>query len=354
MKSIRNIVEQYYITSINQLANEVRVLEEAENQNIKLKKIERVILIGELFSKSIQSFKNEGYKIEYADPTKLEYKIEPKSGNIHINSEGKNIVLSSKDSSNTVILMRSGYSDRNICFLLNQIENLGITVLNSADPVIVSSDKFSTAELLSQNGIPQPKYVLVKHEDCNKEDHDSLVKKLKTLYNKVDDDTKFVCKILNGHGGKGVFLCRFSNIVSILQCIFALDKERKILVQDFHKVKDGDIRVNVVTINGKQEIFDISMREKHSSDFRTNLSLGNTINNDVKLTKEQEEICLKAAKASGLIWAGVDLFPTKEGKNLVIEINGAPGPMSNIDDEENEKINHDFYTKLFETINKLC
>ena len=112
--------------------------------------------------------------------------------------------------------------------------------------------------------------------------------------------------------------------------------------------------MNVVTLNGKQEIFNVCMRQKKSKDFRTNLSLGNTIKEDIKLSKEQERIAKDAAKASGLIWAGVDLMPTISGENFVIEINGAAGPMSSIDDEEAIKTNYNFYKELIDCINSIC
>ena len=84
--------------------------------------------------------------------------------------------------------------------------------------------------LLKKNDIPQPNFVLVSHTDINKGDDKPLQEKLKKLYNKINDDTKFVCKILGGHGGKGVFICKYSNITSVLQAFFAIDEECQILV----------------------------------------------------------------------------------------------------------------------------
>ena len=137
---------------------------------------------------------------------------------------------------------------------------------------------------------------------------------------------------------------------------FAIDEECKILVQEFCEIEEGDIRVHVLTLNGKQEIVSVTMRAKGGKDFRTNLSLGNSQINDIKLTPEQKKIALDTAKASGLIWCGVDLLPLKNGKTYVIEYNGAPGPPSELttDQETLEKTNEEFYTNLIDTINKLC
>ena len=331
---------------------EEKQINEVKTIKTKLNSINRIILIGTQYSKSIQKFNEEGIKTEHINPTTFSYEVKDKT--IILHDEKNTSELTKEDCSSTIILMRSGYKDSNLCYALNEIKNIGILILNDVEPVKISNDKFNTAELLEKNNIPQPKYCLITSNDCTKEDHSKLEKKIKALYSKIEDDTKFVCKILNGHGGKGVFLCRMSNIVSICQCIFKLDDSVKLLVQEFKQIKDGDIRVNIISLNGKQEIFDVSMRQHKSKDFRTNLSLGNTLSNNVSLTEEQKSICLKTAAVSGLAWAGIDLFPSVDGKNYIIEINGAPGPMSDIDDDDAIEVNYQFFKKLFNTINSLC
>ena len=357
MKEYLNYNDPFTIASVFETVNKVKKqtndnfqINEGQIVNTKLLSIERIILIGMQYSKSIQKFKEEGVITEYMNPIGFTYKTE--NNKVILNNENNTVTLTKDDAKNTIILMRSGYKDTNMCYALNEIKSLGILILNDVEPVKISNDKFNTAELLEKYDIPQPKFCLITSNDCTKEDHSKLESKIKKLYSKVNDDTKFVCKILHGHGGKGVFLCKMSNIVSICQCIFKLDNSIKLLVQEYKQIKDGDIRVNVVSLNGKQKIFDVSMRCHHTNDFRTNLSLGNTLNNDITL--EQEKLCLKAAKISGLVWAGIDLFPSLDGKNYIIEINGAPGPMSDINDEDAITVNYNFFKKLFNTINSLC
>lgn len=341
-----------YITS---LSSTKAILEGKQDKEEKsnLKQVKRLILIGELYLNSIKLLKEEGIKTEYADSTKLDYQIEDSTITIITNEkEYPDIKLKKSDVSDTIILMRSGYTLPTVSFLLKAIEEMGFVIINKPEPVKMSSDKYLTAEFLKKNNIEQPNFVLVTHNDVSKDDHSKLDAKLKTLYKEnVDDDTKYVCKILNGHGGKGVWVCRGKNITSILQCLFKLSEKTDILVQDFQTIKEGDIRVHVITINGKQEIVNSIMRKK-GKDFRTNLSLGCSMEDDYKLTPNQEKLALEAAKASGLTWCGVDILPT-EGKDLVVELNGAPGPSSPIDDPDIEETNHKFFTKVIETINKL-
>lgn len=341
-----------YITS---LSSTKAILEGKQDKEEKsnLKQVKRLILIGELYLNSIKLLKEEGIKTEYADSTKLDYQIEDSTITIITNEkEYPDIKLKKSDVNDTIVLMRSGYTLPTVSFLLTAIEEMGFVIINKPEPVKMSSDKYLTAEFLKKNNIEQPNFVLVTHNDVSKDDHSKLDAKLKTLYKeKVDDDTKYVCKILNGHGGKGVWVCRGKNITSILQCLFKLSEKTDILVQDFQTIKEGDIRVHVITINGKQEIVNSIMRKK-GKDFRTNLSLGCSMEDDYKLTPNQEKLALEAAKASGLTWCGVDILPT-EGKDLVVELNGAPGPSSPIDDPDIEETNHKFFAKVIETINKL-
>lgn len=350
MKKFSDLLNEKYVLNVEALKS--IICENIDNSVIKrtkLKAVKNLVFIGEIKSESIELLKQDGVKTYYACPSKLEFEI--KENKVIINGEQK-ITLSPDDAEDTIVLMRSGYSDP-IIYLLTEISKMDILVINDVDSVKVSGNKFNTAEMLDKYKIAQPKYCLITSKDCSKDNTKGLDDKIKTIYDKVTDDSKFVCKILGGHGGKGVFLCTKSNIVSILQCAFKLKEDTKVLIQEFIPIKDGDIRVNVLSLNGKQKIFNVTMRKKESADFRTNLSLGNTLSNDIQLTKEQEQLALNAAKGSGLVWAGVDLLPS-EKKTVVLEINGSPGPMSDINSEDAVQVNYKFYKNLIETINSLC
>lgn len=342
-----------YITEVE----EIEKLIESKDEKVphtKLKKVKRIVLIGELYLNSVKMLKRDNIKVEYADPTKLSFTSDSSKITIYTGEKDKStVVLTPSDAKDTVILMRSGYTKEVVAALLKDIASFDILVLNSPSGVNLSSDKYATACLLQKNDLPQPKFVLATSSDIDKEDHKKLDEKLKTLYGKLDDDFKYVCKILNGHGGKGVFCCRGKNIVSILQCLFKLKENCPILIQDFQEIKDGDIRAHVLTLNGKQVILNSIMRKK-GKDFRTNLSLGCDMEDDYKLTSEQEKLVKDAAMVSGLEWCGVDLLPLQNGKDIIIELNGAPGPSSPINDPDIEETNCKFFEKLINAIDDLC
>lgn len=343
-----------YITDLKSIEYVVESNSSKVENYTRLKKVERIVLISELYLNSVKMLKKNKIKVEYADPNKLNFSY--KDNTIHIYSGEKdlpNISLSKSDAKNTVILMRSGYTKEVVSALLDFIQELGILILNNPEAVKMSSDKYATACFLSKSNLPQPKYVLATSDDIDKEDHKKIDEKLKQLYGGLDDEYKYVCKILNGHGGKGVFSCRGKNIVSILQCLFKLKSNCPILIQDFQEIKDGDIRVHVLTLNGKQKILSSIMRKK-GKDFRTNLSLGCEMEDDYKMSPEQEKLALAAAKASGLEWCGVDMLPLQNGNTIIVELNGSPGPSSPINDPNIEEINYKFFEKLVEAINELC
>lgn len=341
-----------YITELDDMLS---ILEGKNEHTTELKKVKRLILIGELYLNSVKMLKRDGIKVEYADPTKLDFSTGEKLVTIYTREKDNGIVkLTPNDRKDTFILMRSGYTNPVVHSLLKAIQSLGILILNCPMAVAMSSDKYDTACFLDQFKFPQPKFVLATSSDIDKEDHKKLDEKLKTLYDgKLNDDFKYVCKILNGHGGKGVFCCRGKNIVSILQCLFKLKENCPILIQDFQEIKDGDIRVHVLTLNGRQKILSSIMRKK-GKDFRTNLSLGCDMEDNYKLSPDQEKLALDVAKSSGLEWCGVDMLPLPNGKTIIVELNGAPGPSSPINDPNIEETNCKFFEKLIDAINELC
>ena len=115
--------------------------------------------------------------------------------------------------------------------------------------------------------IPQPKFCLLASKDVAKGE-ESLQKKLKLIYKEVgenkeeDEKREYVVKILDGHGGTGVFMTNGKGILAILQAIFAIDPERELLLQKKEEADGGDIRVHVLTSRTKQTILACMKRKK--------------------------------------------------------------------------------------------
>ncbi|WP_083422198.1 ATP-grasp domain-containing protein [Arsenicibacter rosenii] len=65
-------------------------------------------------------------------------------------------------------------------------------------------------------------------------------------------------------------------------------------------------------------------RTANNGDFRANLSKGGS-GRRIELTDDETQMCIDAAKAVKLEFAGVDLIREKKGKTYATEVNGNPG-----------------------------
>lgn len=273
-----------------------------------------------------------------------------------------------KDQSNidTICIVRLGAQNNEQCVeCIKEIQEWGIFTLNPICAAKRASNKYTSAVLMKRYNIPQPNFALLIKHDI-KDGYNSLNKKLNLIYPDViesykkGDDSKevkeiekyeYVVKILDGHGGTGVFMLNGKNILPVLQAIFAIDEDRELLLQRKEEADGGDIRVHVVTLNNEQKIIASMKRVKISGDFRSNVSLGATAEK-VDLTKEQEEIALKVAKISGMPWCAVDIMPLVKGSNkeigdnVVLEYNSSPGT-----EGISEVLKHNFVTLLLDAIN---
>ena len=273
-----------------------------------------------------------------------------------------------KDQSNidTICIVRLGAQNNEQCVeCIKEIQDWGIFTLNPICAAKRASNKYTSAVLMKRYDIPQPNFALLIKHDI-KDGYNSLNKKLNLIYPDViesykkGEDSKeakevekyeYVVKILDGHGGTGVFMLNGKNILPVLQAIFAIDEDRELLLQRKEEADGGDIRVHVITLNNEQKIIAAMKRVKISGDFRSNVSLGATAEK-VDLTKEQEEIALKVAKISGMPWCAVDIMPLVKGSNkeigdnVVLEYNSSPGT-----EGISEVLKHNFVTLLLDAIN---
>lgn len=329
----------------------------------KLKeKVKRLILIDDKEFEKTNKFKCEGVKIDLVFADICTFDINNNQIVIK-NGKDKEITIDFDDTDSTIVYCKSGYLNEEILYLLNKLTYLGFTVINNPKWVQISSNKYVTAKLFDEFNIPQPKYIVVSEKECiddieeNTENFDEYLRK---IYEEENEDNEYVCKILNGHKGHGVFICKEKNILSVLQCVFTVGKHTssqplKIICQEKLNIDEGDVRAYILNINDKQELVDCILRKKSSDDFRTNMALGNEITK-FHLNPEYLEVAKKAIKVSGLKFAGVDLYIDKENKEAyVIKINGIPEPPIpvNTNEEESKKINEEFYTKVINTINQM-
>ena len=255
---------------------------------------------------------------------------------ITITDGDEQFVIEKESNLDTLIFSRLGVQDEDQCEHIVQIlQDRGFLVLNPVKYSALACDKYESAVLFQKGNIPQPNFTLMTKEILEDEKlYHEAMKEVYPQWNDKDSDKNeelnFVMKILDGHGGTGVAMVDGKKIFAVLQMVFAIDPERRLLLQKKEEADGGDIRVHVLTLRDRQIILAAMKRIKLGNDFRSNVSLGAEAE-PVTLTPEQEQIALKTAQLSHLPWCAVDIMPLVKGSNkeigdnVVLEINASPG-----------------------------
>lgn len=193
------------------------------------------------------------------------------------------------------------------CAIVRQFEMMGVMSAVESQAIVRSRDKLRSMQLLSRAGVDMPITGFAR----NPKDKDDLIRMV--------GGTPVVIKLLEGTQGIGVVLAETKKAAqSVLDAFYGL--KTNILIQEFIKESKGtDVRAFVV--DGK--VVGAMKRVGKEGDFRSNLHRGGKAF-PIKLTKEEKETALKAAKALGLGIAGVDMLQSNRGP-LLMEVNSSPG-----------------------------
>ncbi|CAN5343465.1 30S ribosomal protein S6--L-glutamate ligase [soil metagenome] len=191
--------------------------------------------------------------------------------------------------------------------LVRQFEMMGVYCVNESVAITRSKDKLRSSQLLSRRGIGLPHTGFAHAPD----DTNDLIKMV--------GGAPLVVKLLEGTQGIGVVLAETHKAAaSVVEAFFGL--KANIMVQEFIEEAGGaDIRCFVV---GKKVVGTMK-RQAKPGEFRSNLHRGGHAHL-VKITPEEREAAIQAAKIIGLNIAGVDIIRSKRGP-LVLEVNSSPG-----------------------------
>lgn len=183
------------------------------------------------------------------------------------------------------------------------LEDVGVPVMNSPHCIERTVDKFYTSTLLQRAGLPTPDTVVCEHADdamaafraCG----DAIVKPL--------------------FGSMGLGMVRVSDEDTAWRVFRAIEAIRGVYYVQRVIAHDGsDVRAFVV---GDEVIGAI---ERRAPGWRTNVSRGGAAR-ALALPEAWRELALRAARAVGADYAGVDLLPAEDGAVYVLEVNGIPG-----------------------------
>jgi len=188
---------------------------------------------------------------------------------------------------------------------LHWLEDHGVPVMNSPRPIERCVDKFYTSALLREAGLDTPETVVCEGVD----DAMAAVRAMGDV----------IIKPLFGSMGHG--MVRVSDPETAFRVIRALDVTRSVFyVQRVIDHHGADVRAFVV---GDRVVAAIE-RRAHDGGWRTNISLGGDAR-AVELPPDWCSRALRAARAVGADYAGVDLLPARDGTVYALEVNGIPG-----------------------------
>src|SRR5690606_15650361 len=191
--------------------------------------------------------------------------------------------------------------------IVRQFEVMNVVSANPSQAIMRSRDKLRCMQILSGAGLGLPITGFARS-----------VSDVDDLINMVGG-APLVIKLLEGTQGIGVVLAETKKAASsVIEAFFSLGNN--ILIQEYIKEARGtDIRALV--IDGK--VVGAMKRTAKDGEFRSNLHRGGSASL-IKLTKEEKDTALRAAKELGLTVCGVDMLPSDRGP-LVLEVNSSPG-----------------------------
>lgn len=186
---------------------------------------------------------------------------------------------------------------------LHRLEEDGVRVMNTARVIERTVDKAWTSSILDQAGLPTPETVTCESAE------DAFA-----AFRAMGD---VVVKPLFGSMGLG--MSRVSDEDMAWRVFRVIETIRGVYyLQRFIPHEGRDLRVFVV---GDRVLGAI---ERTAPTWRTNFSRGGSVASHA-LTPEWADLAIRAARAVGAEYAGVDLLPGRDGTVYVLEVNGIPG-----------------------------
>ena len=187
--------------------------------------------------------------------------------------------------------------------VLRSLEYQGVLTINPADSLLVARDKLATLLRLRKAGLPTPETAVV--ED---------VYEVSEIVREWGD---VVIKPIMGSMGYGSVRTSNPDVAFIIAKTW-LTYGQPIYLQRYERRGERDIRVLVVG----NEVLGAIYRYAPPYSWKTNVSQGGKAER-VKPDSELVELALRATKALGLYYSGVDIGET-DGGYVIYEVNSSP------------------------------
>ncbi len=214
--------------------------------------------------------------------------------------------------------------------VVRQFEMMGIPTAVESQALVRSRDKLRSLQILARSNVGMPKTVFTNYS-----------KEVKQIIDSVGG-APLIIKLLEGTQGYGVVLAPTRKAAeSIIEAFHSM--KARVIVQEFiEEAKGADIRAFIVG----NKVVGAMKRQGKEGEFRSNLHQGGT-GTLIKLSKEEREVALTAARAMRLSIAGVDMLQSERGP-LVLEVNSSPG-LEGIE----KSTNRDIATQVINFVEKM-
>lgn len=191
--------------------------------------------------------------------------------------------------------------------VLRQFQSRGAWLVNPPEGIVSSRDKLHAHQILARQRIAMPATAFAS----SPKDTENLIA--------LAGGVPLVVKLLESTQGKGVVLAETpAAAASVISAFRGLRAD--FLVQRFvAEAKGCDIRCLV--IDGR--VVAAMRRRAAPGEFRSNVHQGGSAE-AVRITREEREIAIRAARAFRLGLAGVDMLRAGDGPK-VLEVNSSPG-----------------------------
>ena len=200
--------------------------------------------------------------------------------------------------------------DLNLC---RHLENLGLSVFNSADAIEVCDNKNRTLLALEHHGIPVPRTILAP-KTFRPDQYPDLA-----FLDTVGEKLGFPLVVKEAFGSFGFQVHLAENMESLRKIVSEIGT-RPMQFQEFIRSerngKTADVRLHVV--GGK--VCAAVLRTAKDGDFRANVTNGGRMT-PYSPTPEECALALRTAKILKTDFAGIDLLFGKENAPVLCEVN---------------------------------
>lgn len=185
---------------------------------------------------------------------------------------------------------------------LQALEGLGIPVVNPPLAIARAANKFATTLALKRAGVPTPRTTITTSQ--------------KDAARALREYGKAVSKPLFGYKGREILLLTEGDEPKLRSIV---DRQGLVYLQEFIPMeRPQDIRAFVVN----NQVLGAIYRVAPSGQWISNLARGGKAES-CPITPALQDLALRANRAVGTVYSGVDLLETSEGYK-VIEVNGTP------------------------------